>query len=211
MVLSTVFVVNPELGNGVVSGKYFWFYLSMGVVAIASVGVVFRFPGSIRFNRLDRLILLFGGISLPLSFCLHHSEALTKHILLAGCLYTRYPSYQAYIDWRKAEFLYQAGAYEQAGEAYAPLYPQLFDQLKFLFEYAQSLSKTGRYEESNKVLETAVRISCDPMLHNIMGKNYQAIKHYAEAEDGSNRTDKRTQGTVHGSMGNEGENEKNNQ
>ena len=38
------------------------------------------------------------------------------------------------------------------------------------------------YEESNRVLEKASRISCDPMLHNVMGKNYQALQKYTEAE-----------------------------
>jgi tetratricopeptide (TPR) repeat protein len=103
-------------------------------------------------------------------------------LLTAGCLYNRYPTYQAYKDWGRASFLYHSGAYESAGEAYAPLYPQLDDQLKFLFEYAQCLSKTGRHKESNEVLEKAVRISCDPMPYNIMGKNYQAMQCYADAE-----------------------------
>jgi tetratricopeptide (TPR) repeat protein len=103
-------------------------------------------------------------------------------LLTAGCLYNRYPTYRAYRDWGRAEFLYHSGAYENAGEAYTLLYPQLSDRLKFLFEYAQCLSKTGRYGESNDVLAKAVRISCDPMLYNIMGKNRQAMKQYTEAE-----------------------------
>jgi tetratricopeptide (TPR) repeat protein len=120
--------------------------------------------------------------STPLSCGEGPGERWVTVLLVAFCLYTTYPRYQAYKDWRKAEFLYQSGVYEQAGEAYAPLYPLLSDELKFLFEYAQSLSKTERYEESNEVLAKALRISCDPMLHNIMGKNHQAMKRYAEAE-----------------------------
>jgi hypothetical protein len=41
MALATVWVVNGELAQGVVSGKYFWFYLAMGVLAVASVLKVF--------------------------------------------------------------------------------------------------------------------------------------------------------------------------
>jgi tetratricopeptide (TPR) repeat protein len=102
--------------------------------------------------------------------------------LVAGCLYDRYPTYEAYRQWGRSRALYHAGAYESGAEAYAPLYPLLSDQLAFLFEYAQCLSKSERYEESNRVLEKAVRIGCDPMLYNVMGKNHQALKRYAEAE-----------------------------
>jgi tetratricopeptide (TPR) repeat protein len=58
----------------------------------------------------------------------------------------------------------------------------LQDEIKFLFEYAQSLSKTEEYEKSNEVLQRAMQISCDPMLYNIMGKNYQALLQYELAE-----------------------------
>jgi tetratricopeptide (TPR) repeat protein len=118
------------------------------------------------------------AISRPVSLGL----AICCLLLTLGGLYNRYPVWQAYKAWSRNKALYHSGAYESAGSGYAPLYPFLSDQLPFLFEYAQSLSKTGRYEESNAVLGKAVRISCDPMLYNIMGKNHQAMKQYAEAE-----------------------------
>ena len=102
--------------------------------------------------------------------------------IVAGCLYSRYPTYQAYKEWGRSKALYHTGAYGSGADAYAPLYPLLADQLDFLFEYAQCLSKSERYEESNTILEKAVRIRCDPMLYNVMGKNHQAMKRYAEAE-----------------------------
>jgi tetratricopeptide (TPR) repeat protein len=97
-------------------------------------------------------------------------------------LYNRYPTYQAYKEWGRSKALYHAGAYESGEAAYAPLYPLLADQLDFLFEYAQCLSKSEQYEESNAVLEKAVKIRCDPMLYNVMGRNHQAMKRYANAE-----------------------------
>ncbi|MDR1408134.1 MAG: O-antigen ligase family protein [Tannerella sp.] len=103
-------------------------------------------------------------------------------LLTAACLYDRYPTYEAYRQWGRSRTLYHAGAYEQASEAYAPLCPLLSDRLTFLFEYAQSLSRTARHDESNRILQKAVRIGCDPMLYNVMGKNHQAMKCYAEAE-----------------------------
>ncbi len=98
------------------------------------------------------------------------------------CVYTIYPTKAAYKSWNKHKILYQSGLYQDAMEKYAEIAPQLSDQVPFLFEYAQSLSKSGEYNTSNEVLEKAVQISCDPMLYNIMGKNYQALKEYAEAE-----------------------------
>jgi O-antigen ligase len=79
-------------------------------------------------------------------------------------------SYQAYQQWSKHREIGQ----EQ--------YPYLQDEIKFLFEYAQSLSKSGEYEKSNKILQEAMQISCDPMLYNIMGKNYQSLQEYKLAE-----------------------------
>jgi tetratricopeptide (TPR) repeat protein len=38
------------------------------------------------------------------------------------------------------------------------------------------------YGESDRVLQRAVQISCDPMLYNILGKNRQALKDYDSAE-----------------------------
>jgi tetratricopeptide (TPR) repeat protein len=103
-------------------------------------------------------------------------------VLTFVCLYNRYPTYEAYRQWGQSRMLYHAGAYDSGMTAYAPLYPRLSYQLEFLFEYAQCLSKSERYEESNSILKKAALISCDPMLHNVMGKNHQAMKRYTEAE-----------------------------
>jgi tetratricopeptide (TPR) repeat protein len=65
---------------------------------------------------------------------------------------------------------------------YAKQYPYLQEEIRFLFEYAQSLSKSEQYAQSNEILQRAIKISCDPMLYNIMGKNYQALKQYELAE-----------------------------
>ena len=104
-------------------------------------------------------------------------------LITAFCLYKEYPVYGAYKKWNKDKFLYTAGLHNDVVKNYEELYPLLNDQIQFLFEYAQSLSKTERYTESNEVLKRAMQISCDPMLYNIMGKNYQSLKEYKLAED----------------------------
>lgn len=107
--------------------------------------------------------------------------ALVGLLVLFLCLYNRYPTYQAYKKWYTLT-LYGASTSSDAIKKYKEIYPLLADQLNFLFEYAQCASKNEMYEESNRILEKATRISCDPMLYNIMGKNHQALQKYAEAE-----------------------------
>lgn len=102
-------------------------------------------------------------------------------------IYNRYPLYEAYKKWNKSKILYSVNIYKDVNEEYVKIYPYLNHEIQFLFEYAQSLSKTEQYEESNKVLDQAMKISCDPMLYNVMGKNYQALRNYNLAEQYFNK------------------------
>lgn len=105
--------------------------------------------------------------------------SLAVSVLVVGfCLYNRYPGYQAYKDWNNAKTLFSMNLYTDVKGRYAELEPLLTDNVEFLFQYGQILSKTGDYTQSNEVLKRAVRISCDPMLYNIMGKNYQSLAFY---------------------------------
>ena len=132
-------------------------------------------------------------------------------IITAFCLWKQYPKYEAYKQWNRQRMYYQTGMYKETVEKYEPLYPLLNDQVKFLFEYGRSLSQAGiddaqgiprqarddskqarddrkqvrndRLIKSNEVLKRAMQISCDPMLYNIMGRNYQALGEYNLAEE----------------------------
>ena len=97
-------------------------------------------------------------------------------------LYKQYPVYKAYKQWNNSRIYYQTGMYKEAAIDYETLYPYLNDQIQFLFEYGRSLSQSEHLEKSNEVLQQSAKISCDPMLYNIMGKNYQAMKKYDLAE-----------------------------
>ena len=85
-------------------------------------------------------------------------------------------------DWVYARMLYHQGNYTAANEAYHKLYPQLDERGEFLFEYGHSLYKSGRYDLSNSFLEQASLYSTDPMILNIIGKNYQEMQYYEKAE-----------------------------
>jgi tetratricopeptide (TPR) repeat protein len=137
------------------------------------------------------LVLLIALIANPaIDYKTEKYYRKTVFLLLLICIFVTgyvvraiYPGYDAYKSWNQSKTLYHAGMYEDATKEYASVYPQLSDRTPFLFEYAQSLSKSGLYEASNRILQKAVRISCDPMLYNIMGKNYQAMKQYSLAEE----------------------------
>jgi tetratricopeptide (TPR) repeat protein len=96
-------------------------------------------------------------------------------------------TYRSYGEWAKTETLYYMHLYREAIKEYEKQYPYLQDEMKFLFQYAQCYSKTEQYAESNRLFEQAARLSCDPMLHNIMGKNRQALKEYSLAEQSFTR------------------------
>jgi tetratricopeptide (TPR) repeat protein len=93
-----------------------------------------------------------------------------------------YKTYEAYRAWPKIQLLGQLKMYKEATAEYEKQYPYLCDNINFLYEYEQCLSKTSKYEESNQIIETAMQISCNPALLNDMGRNYQALKQYDLAE-----------------------------
>jgi hypothetical protein len=103
-------------------------------------------------------------------------------VIIALCMYKIYPLYDAYKNWNSTRILHKMNMHKEAAEEYAEQYPYLQDEIRFLFEYAQSLSKSEQYSKSNEILRCAMQISCDPMLYNVMGKNYQALKEYELAE-----------------------------
>lgn len=89
---------------------------------------------------------------------------------------------QAYVSWREEQTYFNMKIYEGTVDNYARLYPLLHEEPRFLFEYGQCLAKTMQYEESSRILKEATALSGDPMFYNIMGKNQQALGHYAAAE-----------------------------
>jgi tetratricopeptide (TPR) repeat protein len=134
-------------------------------------------------DNTDRRGFLNNKIRVNLSHpCYPCSIALLCLLLTFFCLYKQYPVYKAYKAWNVQKIYYNANMYKEVAKDCETLYPLLNDQTQFLFEYALSLSKTEQYAKSNEVLKRSVQISCDPMLHNIMGKNYQALKEYDQAE-----------------------------
>lgn len=85
-------------------------------------------------------------------------------------------------QWTKSRMFYQSGAYRQAVESYAEIQEEMRGNARFLFEYGHALHKLHEPELSNKVLKEALKVSGDPMILNVIGKNEQEMKHYESAE-----------------------------
>lgn len=96
--------------------------------------------------------------------------------------FQEYGHRRVYREWKNKAVYYTSEVYQGVADEYEKLYPVLKNNFKFLFEYGHSLHKTGRYEESNTVLEQGTRHSADPMFWNIMGNNYLALKQYDRSE-----------------------------
>ena len=90
---------------------------------------------------------------------------------------------EAVRQWKMLQGYYGEDKYSEMCDLYGTLYPYLDSCPEFLFEYGQCLSGTGRYSESNTVLEKGAERSADPMFYNIIGKNHMSMGNYDLAED----------------------------
>lgn len=96
---------------------------------------------------------------------------------------------EKYRLWSKSQVLYQAGMYRQAAGEYRKIYenpcyayPWVDWNPRFLFEYARSLHKIGLWDESTVILKEALKVSGDPMILNLIGKNESAMYRFDSAE-----------------------------
>lgn len=85
--------------------------------------------------------------------------------------------------WNNARLLYNTKAYEAAQTAYEELYKEMHWNFRYLFEYGHTLSKQKQYSEAIFILQKAENESNDPMILNIMGKDFQDMKLYDKAEE----------------------------
>ena len=100
-------------------------------------------------------------------------------------------------EWMNARVLYNAGAYQSVEKEYERLYPLLRNRAAFLFEYGHGLHKQQKFSRSNRILEEALRRSCDPMILNVIGKNYQQMGDCLSAEDWFVRSTHRLPGRIY--------------
>lgn len=94
-----------------------------------------------------------------------------------------YRTWTAVKRWDMVRPYFDREKYEGIEKCYRALYPDLRKDAGFLFEYGACLSYNGHHEESNIILSEGAKRSSDPMFLNLMGKNFQALGRFEEAED----------------------------
>lgn len=77
--------------------------------------------------------------------------------------------------WNTAHMLYTAQCYQEGERKYDELYCYLHNRPGFVFEYAMCLRHLEKYEQSNLLLERALCLSGEPMILNVMGRNYMDL------------------------------------
>lgn len=156
--------------------------LSLAVFAFSSYPL--QFPAFV--SALIILVLACGIRVLPLEKV--WPRILFTVLLLIGsygcfCKYQqKSKTVEACKQWTKSRMFYHSGAYRQAVESYAEIQKEMKGNARFMFEYGHALHKLHEPELSNKVLKEALKVSGDPMILNIIGKNEQDMKHYDSAE-----------------------------
>lgn len=131
------------------------------------------------------IILLVLVIALLLKF-----RSPFAYGLIAFCVFAffSYPLEAVHIktdaeeEWNSIRYFSSMGLYEDSVEELAPLYDDLKDNYRYIYDYGYALHKCKRYQESIDILKAGTDISSDPMFYNIIGKNYEALKIYDEAE-----------------------------
>lgn len=118
-------------------------------------------------------------------------------IALLGTYYWKNNQYAVCKDWYRSKMLYNIGAYRSAKEEYEKLYPDLMNRGAFLFEYGYCLHKLKEYDNSIRILEEAMTHSNDPMILNIISKNYQVAGDYEKAEEYLIRSTHRLPGRIY--------------
>jgi hypothetical protein len=79
--LCTVFVMTKDLANGIISGKYFWFYVSMALLSIVAIpAAIIKRRERLNFKAPDLLILLFCFAAVLIT--LNYTGRLTNKCLL---------------------------------------------------------------------------------------------------------------------------------
>jgi len=134
------------------------------------------------------LAVVVAAVTLILLMMRRHSPFAYGLIAFAVFAFFSYPlscfriKGEAEKGWENIRYLSEMELYEDAVEEYEPLYPELKDNYRFLYDYGYALYKTSHFEESIRVLTEGAKISSDPMFHNIIGRDFESLGRCDEAE-----------------------------
>lgn len=65
---------------------------------------------------------------------------------------------------------------------YYEVQPLMNDDASFLFNFGALLRDYGRYNDSSDILRQGAKLSADPMFETLVGRNYEQMKRYEEAD-----------------------------
>lgn len=142
----------------------------------------------VEFGLPAMLLVVAGVVAVILVLLQRSSPSAYGVIALAVFSFFSYPFSLISHDekevevWQSSRMLCSIGLYEDFIEEMRPHYEALADRFRFVYDYGYALHQVGRYEESIEVLGKGAAISSDPMFHNIIGKNLEALGRFEEAE-----------------------------
>ena len=153
------------------------------------VFAAFSYPFSVL--PLSIIFIFLLAFSAPMSKKLSFSLPIWLQIIgVVVCIgitshsaYNVLPKRAAYKEWASIRALYRVNAHNYVLEKYTSLYPRLYFDKNFLFEYAQSLYSAGQYAESNLIFDKYLLYGSDPMVYNCIGNNFKEMGDYAKAEN----------------------------
>ena len=166
------------------SGNYGLFGAMLSLAVFSFSSYPFQFPlfvaalGLLVLTGLSGWLRFFPvALSFPVALCWAVG-------VYGGYVYFTHVQEREAVEnrWQWVRMFYHSGAYSEAVESYKPFYEIMKWNARYLFELGHACHKAEKYDESNKYLKEALKVSADPMILNIMGKNCQAEKLYVEAE-----------------------------
>ena len=166
------------------AGNYGLFGAMLSLAVFSFSSYPFQFPLFVAALGLLVLVGLMGwlrvfpvGALFPVALCWAVS-------IYGGYVYFTHVQEREAVKnrWQRVRMFYHSGAYSEAVESYMPFHEIMKWNARYLFELGHACYKAEKYDESNRYLKEALRVSADPMILNILGKNCQAEKRYQEAE-----------------------------
>jgi len=159
------------------------------------------------FNASLLTFLTFAAFSYPFSvlplsilfvFVLAVSASFSKQVMASRLYYffviplcvgcAIYGSYnilskaKEYKNWKTIQTMSDVGLNKEVIKDYRNLYSKMSHNKYFLYEYANHLSDSGSYIESNCIFGQYLLYGSDPMVYSCVGNNFLKMKKYAQAE-----------------------------
>jgi tetratricopeptide (TPR) repeat protein len=132
------------------------------------------------------LLLVFSVSSdnIVLNVTRKHSVAIACMLLIftAYCSFQVYGVVRAVNQWEKAEFFADSGYWSDAKPIYKKIFPYLYRNGGYLYNYGALLAENGEYEKSIEVLELSITRYFSSDVYFYLAESYKALGKYKEAE-----------------------------